>query len=46
MTPSVANIATQLLTRKALSSVRNSPTNPDVPGSPTLAMVKIMNTSA
>ena len=39
MTPVAANSATQLLTWKVPSMVRNSPTKPDVPGSPTFAMV-------
>ena len=46
MTPVVAKNATQGLARKAPSSVRNSPTKPDVPGRPTLAMVKTMKTTA
>ena len=45
MTPVVAKNATQVLTWKMPSSVRNSPTKPLVPGRPTLAMVKIMKTT-
>jgi hypothetical protein len=46
MTPVVARIATQVLALNAPSSVRNSPTKPDVPGRPTFAMVKTMKTIA
>ena len=42
----VAKNATQVLTWKAPSRVRNSPTKPEVPGRPTLAMVNTMNTTA
>ena len=46
MTPVAARVVTQVLTWNVPNMVRNSPMNPDVPGKPTLAMVKIMNTSA
>ena len=46
MTPVAANSVTQLLTWKVPSMVRNSPTKPDVPGSPTFAIVKIRNAVA
>ncbi len=46
MTPSVAKVATVMLTRKVPSKVMNSPMNPEVPGRPTLARVNSMNTAA
>ena len=46
MTPVVAKKATQVLARKAPTSVMISPTKPEVPGRPTLAMVKIMKATA
>ena len=46
ITPVVAKNDTVVLARKAPSSVRNSPTKPEVPGRPTLAMVKTMNATA
>ncbi len=41
-----AKITTQVFTRKAPSMVRNSPTKPPVPGSPTLAKVNTMKQAA
>ncbi len=46
MTPVVAKNTAQVLTRNVPIKVRNSPMNPDVPGSPTLAKVKIMKATA
>ena len=46
MTPKVAKKATQVLALKAPISDRNSPTKPQVPGRPTLAMVKTMKMKA
>ena len=46
ITPVVARNATQVLARNAPIRLRNSPTNPEVPGRPTLASVKTMNTKA
>ncbi len=44
--PRRGETATRLLARKVPSIVRNSPTKPEVPGRPTLAMVKSMKTTA
>ena len=44
--PNDASAATVVLTLNAPTKVRNSPTNPLVPGKPTLAMVKTMKTKA
>ena len=44
--PDVARKATQVLTRKAPVSARNSPIKPLVPGSPTLARVNTMKQKA
>jgi len=46
MMPVVASTATQELTRKAPSRLKNSPTNPVVPGKPTLASVNSMKQKA
>ena len=46
MTPVVAKKATQVLAWNAPSSDRNSPTKPEVPGRPTLAIVKTMKVKA
>ena len=46
MVPSVAKVATQVLTRNVPMSVKNSPTKPDVPGRPTLAKVNTMKAKA
>ena len=45
-TAKAAKKATQLLTWKAPSSTRNSPTKPAVPGRPTEAKVNSMNMKA
>ena len=46
MVPVVASDATQVLTLNVPISARNSPTKPEVPGSPTLASVNTMKTAA
>ena len=46
MTPVAARKQTQVLTSNTPSRTRNSPTKPLVPGSPTAARVKTMNTAA
>ena len=46
MTPVAAKAATQVLCWNAPASVRNSPTNPLVPGKPTFASVNSMKTNA
>jgi hypothetical protein len=42
----VASVATQVFTLKVPMSARNSPTKPEVPGSPTLASVNTRNAAA
>ncbi len=46
ITPEAATAATQVFFWKTPISVRNSPIKPEVPGRPTLAMVKNMKISA
>ena len=46
ITPDVAKSATQVLTLKIPTKVKNSPTKPDVPGKPTFAKVKNIKINA
>lgn len=45
-TPNVAPNATQVLTWKTPTKIKNSPTKPDVPGRPTLAIVNTIKITA
>ena len=42
----LAKVATAVLILNVPTRLKNSPMNPEVPGSPTLASVKTMNTAA